>query len=162
MTLGIYPVELVDYTTDDKERIATTGSSSLLKATFSDWRICGIIPRGHARKVKGFEVKIGDAVNLQIGWVRGSIVTKSDVRNHSGSILLDVARGGISCSGNFESIGSSLQNGTFVKCNNYGREWFIDGEKVVGNWNITWKTEEVVPAMSGKGEWTITAVELET
>ncbi|GAX24652.1 hypothetical protein FisN_21Lh244 [Fistulifera solaris] len=162
VTLGIYPVELVDYTADDKEHIMVTGSSSLLNATFSEWKICGIVPTGHTRRVKGFEVKIGDAVNLQIGWIEGPVGTNTDVSSHSVSVLLDVARGGISCNGHFESISASLQNGTFVRCKNYGKEWFIDGEQIVGNWSITWETGGVVPAMSGKGEWTITSVELET
>ncbi|GAX27894.1 hypothetical protein FisN_21Hh244 [Fistulifera solaris] len=160
MTLGIYPVELIDYTTADKKRIGETGSSSLLYVAFSEWGICGFLPKGHTRKIKGFEVKIGDATNLQIGWVKGPVVTKTDVTSHSSSVVVDVARAGISCNGTFESISNSLQSGTFVKCKNYGKEWFIDGEKLVGNWNNTWETEGVVPAMSGKGEWTITAVEL--
>lgn len=63
-----------------------------------------------------------------------------------------------------------IRNGAIVKCGSYGREWFIDGEKVPGNWDENWReatssgytTDSGKPTISGKGEWAITAVELET
>ena len=160
VTPGIFPVELIDCTTSSNERVAVTGPSSIFKVAFTERKICGLVPSGHARKITGFEVKIGEAVNVQIGWVKGPIITNTDVSNHSLSIALDLARGGIACNGNFAAVDNNIQSGTFVKCKNFGKEWFIDGEKLAGNWESAWATVGVVPAISGKGIWTITAVEL--
>ncbi|GAX29439.1 hypothetical protein FisN_16Hu120 [Fistulifera solaris] len=160
MTPGIYPVELVDYSTASKERLAVSGTLSTLQLAFNERTVCVLLPSGHFRQIKGFEVKIGDSVNLQLGWVKSPIVGNTDVCSNAQSIVLDLARGGISCQGSLVPVGNTIQNGTFVRCKNFGREWFVDGEKIVGPWEKTLTLQGVVPVISGKGEWAITAVEL--
>lgn len=161
-TLVIFPVELVDYTTSNKQLLASFGPSSSFKASFSEWKICGLVPSGHTRKIKAFAFKIGEAVNLQIGWVTGAITANTAIADHAyGSIALDLARGGITCNGAFQMVSNTVQNGSVVQCKNFGAEWYIDGDKLAGNWSTTWQSANAVPAISGKGEWTITAVELE-
>ncbi|GAX29438.1 hypothetical protein FisN_16Hu121 [Fistulifera solaris] len=161
-TLGIFPVELRDFTAAESECLAVTGPSSFFKVAFDEWKICGLVPLGHDRKITGFEVKIGEAVNLQIGWNEDSIYTNTAVGGHDCSIALDVARGGMLCNIDyFEAIGDPIRKGTVVKCRNFGKEWFIDGEKITGAWSNHWDAASPVPAISGKGEWTITAIEIE-
>ena len=46
-TPGIYPVELVDYTTASKDRLWMSGSASSFKVAFSERKVCGLVPSGH-------------------------------------------------------------------------------------------------------------------
>lgn len=160
-TPGIFPVELWDHRTTKNESLAMTGPSSSIKVSSNEWMICGLVPSGHTRVIKGFEIKIGEAINLQIGWINGSITTNTAVSDHPSSIVLDLARGGITCNEEFEMMNNTIQNGSVVQCKKFGMEWFIDGEEITGNWKNTWEASNGMLAISGKGEWTITAVELE-
>lgn len=160
-TPGIFPVKLVDYSTSGKKRLALSGPSSSFKVAFDEWKICRLAPYGHTRKITGYEVKIGEAVDLQIGWVHGPIIATAAVIDHSNSIALNLERGGITCNSALEMVNKCVQNGTFVACKHFGKEWYIDGDKITGSWKDTWQAGDAVPVISGKGEWTITSIELE-
>lgn len=164
VTLGIFPVQVVNYCTESNDSVAESGPVSSFKLTFHEWTICGLEPSGHKRKIKGFQVKIGEAVNLQIGWVLSSINVGTAIANHDKSIAVDIARGGISCNGGFQMVNQDIQTGSVVQFKEFGRELLIDGESISGDWKsiVTgWYPQHIVPAISGKGEWTISAIELE-
>jgi hypothetical protein len=103
-------------------------------------------------------VKIGDTSNMQIGWLTKPVVLEN-VNDHDNYISLKVDSGAITCNDDFdESVSTSVQNGTVVKSRKIGKEWFINGERVA-NWCDCRKSGGAVPVISGRGEWTITAVE---
>ncbi|GAX29441.1 hypothetical protein FisN_16Hu118 [Fistulifera solaris] len=157
LPLGVFPVALMKVTTEGKKQLLVTGALSSFKIFVQEWGVFELVPSGHARKIKGFEVKIGEAADMQIGWVIKPVVVNTAVSDYDEYIALDVAKGTITCNDDFdESVSTSVQNG---KCMNFGKEWFIDGQRVA-SWCDCWVTKGAVPVFSGKGEWTITVVEL--
>ena len=149
---------------------------------------CIIAPKGHARRVKTFEVTLGNVQRIQIGWaINGSFMRRSvnldngGIGHKIGTFALDLTQSSYLFEGQRTPVDGLLEHseGTVVRSENYGKVWYVNGNIVEpcifiknmwdevclstgrdGRRNLK-RTVEPHPIISLKGEIEISLVELE-
>ena len=173
MTPGVYPTQV--WLHAGKEE----GSQILgLKVTAKEWSVFTLKPRGHTRAIKSFEVTLGEVESFQIGWlIEASWQSNTAEPNQfgvgdiSGSFGLDLTHSRFAYGGTstFTPVeGATIGRGTVIRCSAASDgskrmpELVIDGTKIDYDKNLFTGglATSAIPAFSGKGEWSVTNVEL--
>ena len=165
MTDGIYPTRLVIIagTEDSVDFIHP------MKVNAKEWTTFELSRFGHNRDVKSYEITLGENVKrIQIGWnhVNGTVPAITfgtgigDITNTS---AIDFTRSCYLLNGIKKQIDHlEHQKGTVVRSENYGSDWYVDGEMIRPTLNNAFSTtvKGIVPYISIKGEMEVTAVKL--
>lgn len=182
MTPGIFPTHIL--LNSGKQEDSTINSLNVDATEFSTFTLQ---PYGHDRRIKSFEVTLGDSVDVfQIGWIEKKSIGETDsipnnigIAEHDMSFALDLVRrklqlrekGGSATTITLETE-MSARKGTVVRCETFENStsssewninWYIDGERIeyeipihglhsLGRYDF--------PAVSSKGQWSVTNVEL--
>ncbi len=184
LTNGIYPTKLIAFHPSDS--LEMLGSK---KVKANRWATFELALDGHGRKVKTFEVTLGDVQRIQIGWVHTSSYSKPTnddlgVGEIGGTNALDLTQSSFlvstsisssySSRSSFPSSSSSSHSysieglehpeGTVVLSENYGIYWYVNGNLVYDASQETYMNDDRTyckPLISVKGEIEITSVELD-
>jgi len=172
LTNGMYPVVLKNHNHDSVKGTDT----KIVNA--QEWTTYALAPKGHERRVKTFEVTLGNVQRIQIGW---TVTTPSPRYNKKGSDIgigdtaksfaLDLTRSSYLFEGELTRVDGLEQNeGTVVRSEDYGKMWYVNGNNVApfskGKRDL-WVTDSVrrpdvlFPFISVKGEIDVTLVEIE-
>lgn len=173
MTDGIYPTKLIinsNTFTRSKDSVEFIHSK---KINAKEWATFSLFQEGHSRKIKSYEVTLGDDVkHIQIGWSyrpppRWNTFGES-VKDVSQTYALDLTNNTFLINGTSNPIVLPIgpfkhKKGTTVRAQNYGTEWYIDGEiKVFPSSTLRLAgLESLSPLISIKGEMEITSIQLE-
>ena len=176
MTPGIYPT-VMEICRGDPQSAQICGHPNL-SARSTECSTFTLETRGHNRPIISFSVVLGNVERAQIGWVRtGHFVKKLRPGNHKGvgeekfSSGLDCARGGLLYEGTFTALdGLATENGTVIRCENRGERWLVNGQVVASSIALEASFQlrpdlqqySLIPAFSGKGDWRVCEVELDT
>ena len=163
MTNGIYPTKLTAFHPSDS--LEMLGSK---KVNAKKWATFELAQDGHDRRVKTFEVILGEVQRIQIGWVCSSSFSQPEsdefgVGEILGTFALDLTKSSFlekhSQSSSTPVEGLEHPKGTVVLSENYGRTWYVNGNLVydASEKNIPGNK----PLISVKGEIEITSVELD-
>ncbi|KAL9189782.1 hypothetical protein ACHAXT_009457 [Thalassiosira profunda] len=175
MTPGIYPT--VMEICRGEPASAQICRSPHMSVTSNSWATFTLETRGHKRPIISFSVVLGKVERAQIGWVRtGHFVKKLRPGDHKGvgderfSVGLDCFRGGLLYEGSFTQLdGLSADEGTVIRCENKGERWLVNGQLVASSIALEETFQcppdlqqySLIPAFSGKGEWTVCEVILD-
>ena len=170
MTDGIFPIKLTNYA--GSEDSAATHVSKIVNT--KEWTTFRLLLDGHSRSIKTYEVTLGDVQRIQIGWeygiedgelTSGNSLGVGDVDN---TFALDLTRHSYLVVGESTTIDNiEHPKGTVVRSEDYGKNWYVDGEVVAPTSEETWyeRYEDygyaIYPLISIKGEMEITSVEFQ-
>lgn len=135
----------------------------------SEWATYKLVLQGHERRVKTFEVTLGEVERAQIGWINEEQWKQNAFSNQevgvgevSGTIGFDRCRFGAPSCGEFTKIdGESGSEGTVIRCENLGDKWLVNGKVV------SWPGYKInehcapIPAVSCNGSWHVSLIEFE-
>ena len=163
LTNGLYPVMTQRW---EDERFCENDSKEL---EFSEWTTFAIVPKGHDRRIKTYEVTLETVQRVQIGWnlngsVDGSRKEESiGTGDTSDSFALDLTRSSFLFKGGSSHVdGLEQTEGTVVRSENYGRDWYLNGNLVAPVSREKWRMTQVMcPCISLKGSLEVTAIILE-
>ena len=171
MTNGIFPTNLKVHfgPAEDVERLSPWMVNS------PEWVTFKLMAEGHSRGIKSYEVRLGSAQRIQMGWGRdgtkfssGNSLGVGDMLNSS---AIDLSRSCYLNEGSMTSIqGLELKEGTTVRSEDYGKSWYVNGKLVasslgtreVGVVKSHQKSVGWYPFISVKGEVEITSIEFVT
>jgi len=169
MTNGIYPTNLTIHTglEDSVEYIHRT------KVNAKEWTTFQLSEdgHGHGRKVKSYEVTLGDDVKrIQIGWIHSTHSVNLNIAdgNNAGvgdisyTYALDLTKSTFLINGTGNPIDRlEYKKGTIVRSENYGSDWYVDGETIFPSSKEKCKDlKGLCPLISIKGEMEITSIQL--
>jgi BTB/POZ domain len=136
-----------------------------------DWSVYTLSPHGHARKILGYEVKLGDVENFQLGWLHPtswpantSATATTKVGENPYSVGLDLCASAFLYGGTLSVVENlTVSEGDVIRCVHKDRKvaWYINEILVNGQPAELHKIAGEIPAFSGKGQWWITKVDLE-
>ena len=131
MTDGLYPTVLNLIYETAQEQVVIESKQAIA----SEWATLQLVPVGHSRSVKTFEVTLGDVQRVQIGWMYHEKELKTEellgVGEIQKSAALDLTRSSIIVNGDRTAVARLAQsNGTTVRCEDYGKKWYVDGQPV--------------------------------
>ena len=169
LTNGIYPTRLIASKPEDSMEIFDDK-----KINSKEWTTFLLARKGHNRRIKTYEVTLGSAQRVQIGWLCGENIDifrtneNSGVGDISGSFALDLTRSCFSQQGCTTPVeGLEHPKGTIVRSEDYGKVWYLNGERVEfkasgANEDVFFNNGlELFPAISLKGEFEISFVKLD-
>ena len=168
MTDGIYPTKLIAaHPNDSLEMVGPK------KLSTNKWATFALALDGHSRKIKTFEVTLGEVQRFQIGWGYFSHFENDKEEDRgvgevNASFGLDLTRSTLTYTRSGFSTGRESVDGlehpagTVVVSKDYGRLWFLNGELVYDASGTTdLINEKYEPHISIKGDIEITSIELD-
>lgn len=145
-----------------------------------EWTTYALVAKGHERRVKTFEVTIGNVQRIQIGWtVNGSSPYDEDysgigIGDSAETFALDLTRSSYLLEGELTPVdGLEQSEGTVVRSEDYGQLWYVNGNSVAPfskdkrDSLVTDSRGRIasdtcwLPFISVKGEIDVTLVEIE-
>jgi hypothetical protein len=178
LTPGVFPF-VIEMHSGLKEESCQIRDYPNLGVTTRDWSVFTLLPKGHTRKILGYEVKLGKVENFQLGWLHPlrwpadtSTKATTKVGEHSYSLSLDLRASGFLAGGSVAVVENlTVEDGDLIRCdkNKDGKvAWYINGTLVNGqpaelpdDLRTSRCMNDVIPAFSGKGQWWITKIDLQ-
>ena len=172
LTNGMYPVALKVH---DGDFVPGQDTKTV---NAQEWTTYELYPKGHERRVKTFEVTLGNVQRIQIGWI---VNKQSPPYNEEGNdtgigdtaqtFALDLTRSSYLSEGELTRVDGLEQNkGTVVRSEDYGKLWYVNGNIVAPfskdkrdllvTDNVR-RPDVLFPFISVKGEIDVTLVEIE-
>ena len=178
MTLGIFPIGVFDATVTVSSNVISTHPDYSIRA--SERHSFQLLPLtgNEQMRIKAFEVILGQFTSAQVGWKSNpeAVDKGKGVGYSSQSIALDCNHYGIASSHDSPSptfvaisVSPSIVEGSVIRCENKGREWYVDGVLVASdkcvltpeNTYMSMMTSPV-PCFTIQGNLHISAIELES
>ena len=177
LTDALYPVRFEHHISNYTESLTSKKIHAIKFSTFS----------GHTRRIKSYQVTLGDVQWIKIGWCHidakprelddDAKVGAGDIR---GTIALDVIRSCLLVDSNSTSVDRlEYSKGTVVRSEDFGRVWYVNGSHVAGISEEQWNEFDArqgsrrcsgypsshawyIPFISVKGDFEISAVVFDT
>jgi BTB/POZ domain len=166
LTPGLYPC-IIELHSGLTESCEVTPYPNLC-VTARDWSVYTLQPKGHAREIVGYEVKLGGVENFQLGWfhpthwpANTSTNASKKVGENPFSVGLDLCASGFLYGGTLSAMENVTiaDEGDVIRCENKGGKvaWYFNGTLVNGQpaalpadlQSINYITG-TIPAFSGK------------
>lgn len=158
MTDGMYPTKLYPQSNPAKPVEMVGPKKAIAKNLYTRFQLA---PDGHSRRIKAFEVTLGEVEKVRMGW------NVSDNGESYSDFVLDLSRSLFvekkhpdNPSKKTPVNGLKHTVGTVVLSKDCGRLWYVNGQLVVDASKRRLHSCKVVPFLFAKGEFEITSVEL--
>lgn len=159
-TNGIYPVTLKVHKDDFDMKTK--------KVHAEEWTTYSLARKGHERRVKTYEVPLGNVQRVRIGWSRHlacSLPLDNSLTIGIGDTIhtyaRDLTRSSFLLNGSITPVDNLNQNeGTVVRSEDFGKSWYINGDLVAINTDYSGGAE-MFPLIWVKGKIEVAVVELQ-
>ena len=177
MTLGVYPVEF-KLVRGEPKNVQMIGHPDY-SVDAEEWVTVSLLPTGHNRRIRAFEVNLGPFSTAHVGWMDSnnekSFLESGDskgVGEAKYSIGFDCSRSGIVVGTQFQAVpGGSIEEGAVLRCEEGGKRWFVNGRLVATTSNksegdvvdissVHPQLSKPVPCISMKGKSRFSCIEL--
>mmetsp|Transcript_28757 Transcript_28757/g.77868 ORF Transcript_28757/g.77868 Transcript_28757/m.77868 type:complete len:325 (+) Transcript_28757:679-1653(+) len=169
MTNGIFPTKLTRWGKGPEDAFEIIGSKQVNAKEFTSF---ALQLDGHSRKIKTYEITLGDVKRVQVGWFLPNwckFVAGKGAGEMQYSYALDLSRFYFMQDGNITGIQPiEHPKGSVVRSENFGRDWFVNGKRGVPvemiqlqGYRSECAIDSCSPLISIQGEMEITSVVIE-